>query len=141
MLSVAAAWLCWPCAGLAGIVVGTFGSAGPLGRAPCSAGGDRIRVVLPATAVNLLANQIILYSSNLYCYFHFQWLVLWVVGFWFSLNRYSQLPIYRTFWGKGKMHGISVSTVYRHLEKSRSKIVSICHMVSNSVSFYYFTCL
>ena len=61
---MAAAWFCWPCAGLAGLVVGAFGSAGPHGRAPCSAGGARSRVVLPAAAVNLLAKQIKLYYPS-----------------------------------------------------------------------------
>ena len=30
-------------------------------------------------------------------------------------KQYSQLPIYRAFWGKEIMHGISVSTVNRHM--------------------------
>ena len=34
---------------------------------------------------------------------------------------YSQLPIYRAFWGKQIMHGISECTVNRESEKSGSK--------------------
>ena len=85
VLAVAAAWLCWPCVGLAELVVGTFGSAGPLGHAPCSAGSTRVWMGPPSTAVVLLAKQTKLYTIYRFFRFHFvQWvvsLVVWVFGF------------------------------------------------------------
>ena len=81
---MAAAWLCWPCVGLAELVVGTFGSAGPLGHAPCSAGSTRVWMGPPSTAVVLLANQIILFI-DFSDYILFSGWFFGCLGVWFFL--------------------------------------------------------